>query len=77
MTGRQRMTSRTTRAVVATLAVAALGLGVTACTGSDNGGVIQGPPPPAPTTTTTVVTATTSPAFTTTTALPGGTLPSS
>jgi len=76
MIGRRSLSRRTTRAVVATLAVVALGLGVTACTGSDNGGVIQGPPPPAPTTT--VATSTTvSPAFTTTTALSGGTLPSS
>jgi hypothetical protein len=76
MIGRPRTTSRATRAVVATLAVAALGFGVTACTGSDNGGVIQGPPPPAPTTTV-ATTTTVSPAFTTTTALSGGTLPSS
>jgi hypothetical protein len=76
MIGRRNMSRLPTRAVVATLAVVVIGLGVTACTGSDNGGVIQGPPPPAPTTTT-VVTSTTSPAFTTTTALSGGTLPSS
>lgn len=60
--------------VAALAAVLALGsLGVAACTGSDDGGVITGTTPPTPTTpvapTTTVAT--------TTTALPGGTLPAS
>jgi hypothetical protein len=56
------------------LAIALLGLGVSACTGSDNGGVIT---PPAGVTTTNVAPATTSttaPGFTSTTS---GTLPAS
>lgn len=58
--------------VAAVLAVAVLGLGLTACTGNDNGGVIE-TPPPGPTTTVVSGATTTAPAVT----LPGGTLPSS
>jgi hypothetical protein len=65
---------RRTRGVALVVVLTMGSLGVAACSGSDDGGVITGTTPPTPTT---PVAPTTTVAATTTTALIGGTLPAS